>query len=55
MRKRNQNNIAARSVGPRKWRDLMDPRKWQGLTGHRQVNLMGRPQVSPMGHLQGRA
>ena len=32
-----------------------DPRKWQRLTGHRQVNLMDRPQVSLTGHLQGRA
>lgn len=55
MRKRSQNNIVGRSVGSRKWRDLMDPRKWPGLTGHRQVNLMGPPQVSRMGHLQARA
>jgi hypothetical protein len=49
------NNIAARLVGRRQWRHLMDPRQWQRLMGHRQVNLVGRPQVSLAGRLQGRA
>jgi hypothetical protein len=56
-RKRSHNNniAPARLVARRQWRHLMDLRKWQGLTGHRQVNLMDRRQVSLRGQLQRRA
>jgi hypothetical protein len=54
-RSRNNNIAAARLAGRRQWRRLMDLRKWQCLTGHRQVKLMDRRQVSLRGHLQGRA
>jgi hypothetical protein len=55
-RSRNNNNIAApRLAGHRQCRHLADPRKWQRLTGHHQVNLMDRHQVSLSGNLQGRA
>jgi hypothetical protein len=52
----NNNNIAvAQLAGRRQWQHLVDLRKLQRLTGHRQINLMGRQQVSLRGHLQGRA
>jgi hypothetical protein len=55
-RKRSHNNIAAaRLAGLRRWLHLMDPRKWQRLTGNRKVNLMDRLQASLTGHLQARA
>ena len=55
-RKHSRNNIvAARLVGLRRWLHLMDPRKWQRLTDHRQVNLMDRPQVNLTGRLRARA
>ena len=56
MRKHSHNNnIAAQWAGRRQWRHLMDPRKSQRLTDHRQVNLMDPLQVNLTGRLRGRA
>ena len=52
---RNNNTAAAPLVGRRQWLRLVDPRKWERLTGHRKVNLMDRRPVNRTGRLQGRA
>jgi hypothetical protein len=52
LHKRSRNNLMARLAVPHQWRHRVDPNKWQRLTGHRQINPMGRLRVSLMDRLQ---